>query len=104
MAKRVKLGHHYYYVVAVDDLLSGNMRGKNVVVDGRIDDKPTIEFLPAEMPSWRTSFSINGLNVEFPGSPCIGMGDHIRVYGRFVGDCIMASAVETEKAVYTTEE
>jgi hypothetical protein len=42
--------------------------------------------------------------VEFSGSPCLGKGEWVKVYGRFLGDCIMASAIETERAVFTTEE
>ncbi len=58
-----------------------------------------------ELPGYRTTFQVSGFRVEFSGgSPCIGKGDRVRVYGRFLGDCIMASAIETERAVYTTEE
>ncbi|ASI99054.1 GTP-binding protein [Thermococcus celer] len=104
MTRRVKLGHHYYYIVTVDELNSGGFRGKNVVIEGVVEDKPLVEFLPMELPGYRTTFQVSGFRVEFSGSPCIGKGDRVRVYGRFLGDCIMASAIETERAVYTTEE
>ncbi|AEK73822.1 hypothetical protein GQS_09640 [Thermococcus sp. 4557] len=104
MPKRVKLGHHYYYIVTVDELHSGGFRGKNVVIEGTIEDKPLVEFLPMELPGYRTTFKVSGLRVEFSGSPCLGKGEWVKVYGRFLGDCIMASAIETERAVFTTEE
>ncbi|WP_297464661.1 GTP-binding protein [Thermococcus sp.] len=104
MPRRVKLGHHYYYIVTVDDLHSGGFRGKNIVIKGVIEDKPLIEFLPMELPSYRTTFTVSGIKVEFSGSPCIGLGDSVKVYGRFLGDCIIASAVETDRALFTTEE
>ncbi|HDZ35362.1 MAG TPA: GTP-binding protein, partial [Thermococcus sp.] len=40
----------------------------------------------------------------FSGSPCLGKGDWVKVYGRTLGDCIIASAIETGRAVFTTEE
>ncbi len=104
MPRRVKLGHHYYYIVTVDDLHSGSFRGKNVVIEGVIEDKPLIEFLPMELPSYRTTFTVSGIKVEFSGSPCVSRGDSVRVYGRFLGDCIIASAIETDRALFTTEE
>ncbi|ASJ13015.1 MULTISPECIES: GTP-binding protein [Thermococcus] len=104
MPKRVKLGHHYYYIVTVDELNSGGFRGKNVVIEGTIEDKPLVEFLPMELPGYRTTFKVSGLRVEFSGSPCLGKGEWVKVYGRFLGDCIMASAIETERTLYTTEE
>ncbi len=102
--RRVKFGHHYYYVVTPDDLKGRNLRGKNVVLEGEVEDKPCVEFLPMELPSWRTTFRLHGLSVEFAGSPCIGKGDRVRVYGRFVGDGIIATAIETERTLFTTEE
>jgi hypothetical protein len=104
MPKRVKLGHHYYYLVSPEELSNGNFRGKNVAISGVIEDKPVVEFFSNDTPSWRTTFKVNGLTVEFPGSPCIGEGDEVKVYGRFVGEAIIACAVETERAVFTTEE
>ncbi len=104
MPKRVKLGHHYYYLVSPSDLRDGNFRGKNVVVDGMVEDKPVVEFYTLDAPSWRTTFHINGLTVEFPGNPCLGKGDYVKVYGRYVGDCIKANALETERAIFTTED
>ncbi|HIP75363.1 MAG TPA: GTP-binding protein [Thermococcus paralvinellae] len=104
MPKRVKFGHHYYYIVLLDDLKDNKFRGKNVVLEGVIEDKPTIEFLPMELPSYRTIFRIDGLKIEFSGTPHIGRGDRVRVYGRFVGDGIIAKAIETEKALYISEE
>jgi len=102
--RRVKLGHHYYYVVTAEELRAGKMRGKNVVIEGEIEDKPLIEFLPMELPSWRTTFRLHGLSVEFAGSPCVGKGERVKVYGRFLGDAIIATAIETERALFTTEE
>lgn len=104
--RRIKLGHHYYYVVTPEDLSSSErkLRGKNVVLEGVIEDKPIIEFLPMELPSWRTTFKLHGLAVEFSGSPCVGKGERVKVYGRFVGDGIIATAIETETALFTTEE
>ncbi|WP_297508994.1 GTP-binding protein [Thermococcus sp.] len=102
--KRVKLGHHYYYVVTPEELKGRNMRGKNVVLEGEIETKPLIEFLPMELPSWRTTFKLHGLSIEFAGSPCLGKGERVKVYGRFVGDGIIATAIETERALFTTEE
>ncbi|ASJ02955.1 GTP-binding protein [Thermococcus profundus] len=104
MPRRVKLGHHYYYVVGVEELKSGSFRGKNVVFEGAVEGKPTIEFLPMELPSYRTTFSLGSIRVEFSGSPCIGAGDHVKVYGRFLGDCVIASAVETERALFIAED
>ncbi|ACJ16704.1 hypothetical protein, conserved [Thermococcus onnurineus NA1] len=104
MPKRMKLGHHYYYIVTVDELHARGFRGKNVVIEGTIEDKPLIEFLPMELPGYRATFKVSGIRVEFSGSPCLGKGEWVRVYGRFLGDCIMASAIETEKAVFITEE
>lgn len=101
--KRVKLGHHYYYVVTPGEL-NGKLRGKNIVLEGEIEDKPVVEFLPMELPSWRTTFRIHGIRVDFAGSPCIGKGDMVKVYGRFLGDAIIATAIETERALFTTEE
>ncbi|WP_297521320.1 GTP-binding protein [Thermococcus sp.] len=102
--KRIRLGHHYYYAVAPEELTSGNLRGKNVVIEGIVEDKPLVEFLPMELPSWRTTFKIHGIRIDFAGSPCIGKGERVRVYGRFLGDAIIATAVETDKAIFTTEE
>ncbi|AMQ18355.1 hypothetical protein [Thermococcus peptonophilus] len=102
--KRVKLGHHYYYVVTPDDLSTRKFRGKNIVLEGVVEDKPLVEFLPMELPSWRTTFRLHGFSVEFAGSPCVGKGDTVKVYGRFVGDGIIATAIETERAIFTTEE
>lgn len=104
MPKRVKMGHHHYYIVTPDELKSGAFKGKNVVVEGVIANKPCIEFLPMELPSYRTTFVVGGIRVEFSGSPCLGMGDRVKVYGRFLGDGIIATAVETGKAIFTTEE
>ncbi len=104
MPRRIKLGHHYYYLVSVDELISGGYRGKNVAVEGTVGDKPLVEFLPMELPSYRATFNMDGIRVEFAGSPCIKVGDRVRVYGRFLGDCIMASAIETEGAMFVTEE
>jgi len=104
MVRRVKFGHHFYYVVTIEDLKDNKMRGKNVVLEGEIETKPLIEFLPMELPSWRTTFKLHGLSIEFAGSPCIGVGDTVKVYGRFVGDGIIATAIETERALFTTEE
>ena len=101
---RVKFGHHYYYVVTPEDLASGKLRGKNVVIEGEIEDKPLVEFLPMELPSWRTTFKVHGIRVDFAGSPCIGKGDRVKVYGRFLGDAIIATAIETDRALFTTEE
>ncbi|WP_297065259.1 GTP-binding protein [Thermococcus sp.] len=102
--KRVKLGHHYYYSLTPDELKTGGFRGKNVVIEGIVEDKPLVEFLPMELPSWRTTFRIHGIRIDFAGSPCIGKGDRVKVYGRFLGDAIIATAVETDKAIFTTEE
>jgi len=104
MPKRVKFGHHYYYIVLPDELKDNKFRGKNVVLEGVVENKPTIEFLPMELPSYRTTFRINGLKIEFSGTPHIGKGEHVKVYGRFVGDGIIAKAIETEKALYVSEE
>ncbi|GAB6101597.1 hypothetical protein JCM16138_08200 [Thermococcus atlanticus] len=104
MPKRVKLGHHYYYIVTPESLTNGRFKGKNVVLEGIIEDKPHIEFLPMELPSSRTTFHIDGFRIEFPGTPYVGKGDAVKVYGRFVGDGIIASAIETEKALYTSED
>ena len=102
--RRVKLGHHYYYIVTPEDLSTGKFRGKNVVLEGEVENKPLVEFLPMELPSWRTTFRIHGLCVKFSGSPCLRKGDRVKVYGRFVGDGIIATAIETERAIFTTEE
>ncbi|MDI3474343.1 MAG: hypothetical protein PWQ79_363 [Thermococcaceae archaeon] len=104
MPKRVKMGHHYYYVVSPEELGSGGFRGKNIVMEGFVEDKPQIEFYPSDIPSWRTIFRVNGISVRFVGAPCLGEGDRVKVYGRFVGDCIMATVLETERAIFTTEE
>jgi len=100
----VKFGHHYYYKVTVDELNSGGFRGKNVVIEGPVEDKPRVEFFPMELPGYRTTFRIQGLRIEFSGAPCLRKGERARVYGRFLGDCIIASAIETEEALFTTEE
>lgn len=102
--KRTKLGHNYYYILTIDELKNGKFRGKNVVIEGIIDDKPKIEFLPMELPSYRTTFHISGLKIEFSGTPNVGKGESVKVYGRFVGDGIIAKAIETEKVLYVTEE
>ncbi|AEH25059.1 hypothetical protein [Pyrococcus yayanosii] len=102
--KRVKLGHHYYYIVTSEDLRAGGFRGKNVVLEGEVEDKPIVEFLPMELPSYRTTFRLGGFRVEFSGTPFIRMGERVKVYGRFVGDAIIAKAIETEGAIYVTEE
>ncbi|MDV3103572.1 GTP-binding protein [Thermococcus waiotapuensis] len=104
MPQEVKLGHHVYHVVTVEDLKSGKMRGKNVVFEGIIEDKPVVEFLPMELPSYRTTFSVDGIRVEFSGSPCIKRGDRIRVYGRFLAGDLIATAIETDEAIYMAEE
>ncbi len=104
MPRRVKLGHHYYYVLTPHELRDGNFRGKNVVTEGIVDDKPLVEFYTLESPNWRATFHVDGLMVEFPGNPCVGKGDWVKVYGRFLGDCIKANALETEKALFVTEE
>lgn len=49
--KRIKLGHHYYYVVTPDDLSTRKFRGKNIVLEGVVEDKPLVEFLPMELPA-----------------------------------------------------
>ncbi|HIH73663.1 MAG: GTP-binding protein [Thermococcales archaeon 44_46] len=102
--KKIKLGHNYYYVLTIDELKSGNFRGKNVVIEGVIEDKPKIEFLPMELPSYRATFHISGLKIEFSGTPNIGRGETVKVYGRFLGDGIIAKAIETERILYVTEE
>ncbi|CAB50524.1 hypothetical protein [Pyrococcus abyssi] len=102
--RRVKLGHHYYYIVTPEDLKNGKYKGKNVVLEGEIKEKPLIEFLPMELPSYRTTFEIFGFKVEFSGTPYIKLGDKVKVYGVFVGDGIIARAIETEGAIYLTEE
>lgn len=104
MPKRVKLGHHYYYLTNGEELKSGSFRGKNVVFEGVIEGKPLVEFLPMELPSYRTTFTVDGIRVEFSGSPCIGAGEKVKVYGRFLGDCIIASAVESERALFVAED
>ena len=104
MPKRIKFDHHYYYIVTSEDLTNPKMRGKNVVLEGKIEDKPIVEFLPMELPSYRTIFHINGLKIEFSGTPYLGRGDIVRVYGRFIGHGIVAKAMETEKILYVTEE
>lgn len=48
MPKRVKFGHHYYYIVLPDELKDNKFRGKNVVLEGVVENKPTIEFLPPD--------------------------------------------------------
>ncbi|AEC51873.1 hypothetical protein PNA2_0957 [Pyrococcus sp. NA2] len=102
--KRIKLGHHYYYIVTPEDLRDGKYKGKNVVIEGEIKGKPIIEFLPMELPSYRTTFEISGFKVEFSGTPSIRVGERVKVYGVFVGDGIIARAIETEGAIYLTEE
>ncbi len=104
MVKRIKMRHHYYYVVTPEDLKSGAFKGKNIVIEGIITDKPKVEFLPMELPSYRTTFLVGDIRVEFSGSPCIGTGDLVKIYGRFLGDRIIATAIETERAIFTTEE
>jgi hypothetical protein len=104
MSTRVKLGHHFYYPVTVEELKSGKMRGKNVVLEGTVEDKPRIEFLPMELPGYRTVFSIAGIRIEFSGSPCLGRGDRVKVYGRFLAGDLIAVAIETEKALFIAEE
>lgn len=104
MPKRVKLGHHFYYVVTLEDLKSGSMRGKNVVFEGTVEDKPVVEFLPMELPSYRTTFSVDGIKVEFSGSPCLRKGERVKVYGRFLAGDLIAVAIETEGAIYIAEE
>ena len=104
MKRRVKLGHHYYYIVTPDELKNGKYKGKNVVVEGEIESKPVIEFLPMELPSYRTIFTLAGLKIEFSGTPYVKSGEKIKVYGLFVGDGIIARAIETEGAIYLTEE
>ncbi|KPU62816.1 GTP-binding protein [Thermococcus sp. EP1] len=104
MPKRVKFGHNYYYILSIDELKDGKFRGKNIMIEGIIEDKATIEFLPMELPSYRTTFHIGGLKIEFSGTPNIGKGELVKIYGRFIGDGIIARAIETEKALYITEE
>ncbi len=104
MVKKIRMGHHYYYIVTPEDLKSGAFKGKNIVVEGTIINKPQVEFLPMELPSYRTTFLLDGIKVEFSGSPCIGIGERVKVYGRFLGDGIMATAIETERAIFSTEE
>ncbi|NPA48034.1 MAG: GTP-binding protein [Thermococci archaeon] len=102
--RRVKLGHHYYHIISLEDALSGRFRGKNVVVEGTITDKPVIEFLPMELPSYRATFCLGRLKVEFPGSPCLRMGERVKVYGRLLNGEIMAVAVETEYVTFMVED
>ncbi len=102
--KRIKLGHHYYHVISLEEALSGRFRGKNVVIEGVIADTPVIEFLPMELPSYRTTFHIDRLKVEFPGSPCVRRGDRVRVYGRLLNGEIMAIAVEGDGVMFIVEE
>ncbi len=102
--KRVKLGHHYYHVIGIDEAKSGRFRGKNVVIEGFITDRPTIEFLPMELPSYRTTFRLEDVRVEFPGSPCIRTGERVRVYGRLLSGEIMAVAIEADGVTFMVEE
>ncbi|AFN03186.1 GTP-binding protein [Pyrococcus furiosus DSM 3638] len=102
--KRVKLGHHFYYIVTPEELRNGKFKGKNIVIEGEIENKPIIEFLPMELPSYRTTFKISGLKIEFAGTPYIKAGEKVKVYGVFVGDGIIARAIETNGAVYISEE
>ncbi|AFK22258.1 hypothetical protein [Pyrococcus sp. ST04] len=104
MKRRIKLGHHYYYIVTPEELMNGKYKGKNVVIEGEIEEKPVIEFLPMELPSYRTIFRILGFKVEFSGTPSVRAGERVKVYGVFVGDGIIARAIETEGAIYITEE
>ncbi|WP_048160532.1 hypothetical protein [Thermococcus sibiricus] len=104
MPKRVKFGHNYYYNLSIDELKRGEFRGRNVMIEGIVEDKVTVEFLPMELPSYRTTFHINGLKIEFSGIPHIGQGDIVKVYGRFIGDGIIAKAIETNRSLYVTEE
>lgn len=103
MPKRIKFGHGYYYIVTAEELRDNRMKGKKVVLEGTIDGKPLIEFLPMELPSYRTSFSLDGLNVEFAGAVPLSRGDKVKVYGVFIGHTIVARAIETEGAIFTTE-
>lgn len=57
-----------------------------------------------ELPSYRTIFRVSGFKVEFSGTPNVRMGEKVKVYGVFVGDGIIARAIETEGAIYITEE
>jgi len=102
--KRVKLGHHYYHVISMEEAKSGKFRGKNVVVEGVVSDKPVIEFLPMELPSYRATFYVDKLRVEFPGTPCLKKGEHVKVYGRLLNGEIMAVAVETDGVMFMVEE
>ena len=104
MPKRVRFNHGYYYVVTPQELQENSMKGKKVVIEGIIEDKPLIEFLPMELPSYRTTFHVAGLRVEFSGTPYVKKGDQVKVYGRFIGHSIVAMAIETEEALFTTEE
>ncbi|AIF69777.1 GTP-binding protein [Palaeococcus pacificus DY20341] len=104
MPKRVKFGHGYYYIVTPQELQENHMKGKKVVIEGTIEDKPIIEFLPMELPSYRTTFHIEGLKIEFSGTPVVKKGDQVKIYGRFIGHSIVARAIETEYALFITEE